>query len=236
MTKYLSLFLLLSNVIYSQHSGRAEYSVLIGKDSLYQSQDVLKNLYNDAMINSQKLSFLLDFKGNESLFRLKEKSIAENIEFTLATVNYATPIYTNNKTGEKLYTSDDNEFLITDFMVTDWTLTSETKMIDKYLCYKATSIHQIVNPVGTFEYPVIAWFCPQIPVPFGPIGYGKLPGLILELQRRNFVYGIKSISLDSEKIEIKKPSKGKKISAAELNIKLIESARRSREDFERSKE
>lgn len=229
--KSILLFLFLFNFTYSQSSGRAEYRVIIGKDSLYQSQEVLKNMYDDAMDNSLQLSFILDFNGNESLFKLKEKIIAENLGFTLATVNYATPIYTNDVTSEKLYTSEDNEYLISDLMVTDWKLTSETKSIDKYLCYKATTIYKVSNPIGTFEYPVIAWYCPQIPAHFGPIGYGKLPGLILELHRRNFVYGLKSISLNSEKIEIKKPSKGKKITYEELNSKLIEDLKKSKRRF-----
>jgi len=228
-------FLCLSNRSYSQYSGGAEYSVLIGKDSLFQSQEVLKNIYDEAMDNSKKLTFLLEFNENESLFSLKESIITDNLDFTLSMIDFANPIYTNSTTSEKMYTSDDNEYLITDSIVTDWKLTSETKMIDKYLCYKATTVHKVISHVRTFEFPVIAWYCPQIPVRLGPIGYGKLPGLILELQRRNFVYGVKNINLNNEKIEIKKPSKGHKISSQAYNAKLIEAYKRSKEDFERSK-
>jgi GLPGLI family protein len=77
-------------------------------------------------------------------------------------------------------------------------LTNETKLIDNYLCYKATNIYKVTNDIKTFLHPVIAWYCPQIPYRYGPNGYSNLPGLILELQVRNVVFGAKVIKLDSE--------------------------------------
>ena len=49
-----------------------------------------------------------------------------------------------------------------------------------------------------FNHPVIAWYCPKLPYAFGPNTYGNLPGLILELQVRNVVYGVKKIDLNSD--------------------------------------
>ncbi|MFC6098397.1 GLPGLI family protein [Flavobacterium qiangtangense] len=225
-----------SNLTFSQYSGTAEYRAIIGKDSLFQSQEILKDIYSDAMDNSSKLTFLLKFNGSESLFSLKQQIIAENIDFALSLVDFENPIYTNNFTFEKIYTSDDNEYLITDSLKTDWKLTSETKVIDNYVCYKATSEHIVANLKGTFNFPVTVWYCPALPYSFGPAGYGKLPGLIVEYQRRNFVYGLTKLTIDKDKtIALKKPSKGTKISSKEYNAKILEDYKRSREDFERSK-
>lgn len=225
----------LSNFAYSQHSGRAEYHVIIGKDSLFQSQDALKTIYLDAMEVSKDFVFKLQFNKKESLFTL-DKKISEPIhDFALSMVDFLSPIYTNVTTGEKIYTSQDNEFLITDDIHSDWKLSSETKLIDNYLCYKATCEHKITNSRGTFKFPVTVWYCPALPYSFGPIGYGKLPGLIVEYHRRNFVYGLKKLTISDKEIEITKPSKGRRISSQEYNAKLIEAYKRSKEDFERSK-
>lgn len=215
--------------------GTAEYQVVIGKDSLFQSHDALKTIYSDAMEVSKDFVFKLQFNKNESLFTI-DKKISEPIhDFALSMVDFINPIYTNVKTGEKIYTSQDNEFLITDSIHSDWKLSSETKMIDNYLCYKATSEHKITNGRGVFKFPVTVWFCPALPYSFGPIGNGKLPGLIVEYHRRNFVYGLKKLTISDQIIEIKKPSKGHRISSQDYNTKLIEAYKRSKEDFERSK-
>lgn len=80
----------------------------------------------------------------------------------------------------------------------NWTITTETKLIDNYKCYKATNIYQVISPNKVFNHPVIAWFCPDLPYKYGPNGYNNLPGLILELQERNAVYGVRKINFNSE--------------------------------------
>lgn len=68
----------------------------------------------------------------------------------------------------------DREFLIKDdTKKLQWKIVGEAKQIAGQVCQKAVAM------VDTAE--VIGWFCPTIPVPAGPNGYGQLPGLILEL-------------------------------------------------------
>ncbi len=57
----------------------------------------------------------------------------------------------------------------------------------------------MVNSADFFRFPIIAWYCPQIPLSYGPNGYGALPGLILKLQVRNILFGVKTIDLQLEK-------------------------------------
>lgn len=72
---------------------------------------------------------------------------------------------------------------------TDWILTQESKKINGFVCYKATrmpsqdSKEEIEN-----TFPIIAWYTPEIPLPYGPFVYGGLPGLILEIQRESNVF------------------------------------------------
>lgn len=83
-----------------------------------------------------------------------------------------------------------------------WTIISKKKNIQDYTCYKATSSFSVTRGDRTFTFPLIAWFCPEIPYNFGPLGYGGLPGLILELQERNILYGAKKIEFNSTKNKI----------------------------------
>jgi GLPGLI family protein len=69
--------------------------------------------------------------------------------------------------------------------------------------------------VGVFKRNVVAWYCPKIPVSFGPKGYGDLPGLILELEEKNITFGAKKITLNPTNIIIEKPSKYKIVSEIE---------------------
>ena len=72
-------------------------------------------------------------------------------------------------------------------------------MIDSYLCYKATNVNIVDNGSGKiFRHPVIAWYCPALPYNYGPNWYSNLPGLILQLQVRNVVFGVKKIDLNSD--------------------------------------
>ena len=64
-------------------------------------------------------------------------------------------------------------------------------------------------------------FCPSLPYSFGPVGYGGLPGLILELQVRKSWFAVSKLDFDS-KVTFKEEefSKKKKISVEELNIQI----------------
>jgi GLPGLI family protein len=112
-------------------------------------------------------------------------------------------------------------YLVSRKLNKDWKLVNETKLIDKYTCYKATTIEVVQNPKGNFEKDIIAWYCPELPFSFGPLGYGGLPGLILELQTEDGVFGAKELKLIETDIEIQNLKNYKTYSETELN-KLIE--------------
>lgn len=102
-----------------------------------------------------------------------------------------------------------------DFNKVNWRLENEEKLIDRYKCYKATYKYKFVN--------VTAWYCPSLPYSTGPIEYGGLPGLILELQRNKLVYLATNINLNYEGNEtIDFPNKNI-ISEEELNAILQKS-------------
>lgn len=114
-------------------------------------------------------------------------------------------------------------FLIKDTLPTyNWQLTSETKNIGNYTCYKATYTREqesismsFVNgetkeEKKTETIVTTAWYTPQIPISNGPDDYYGLPGLILEINDgKNLIVCTEIILNPSEKINIQEPNKGK---------------------------
>lgn len=71
----------------------------------------------------------------------------------------------------------------------DWEVTKETKKINGFVCYKAIRMPEANSlEVNDSTFPIIAWYTPEIPLPYGPFVYGGLPGLILEIQRESNVF------------------------------------------------
>lgn len=95
-----------------------------------------------------------------------------------------------------------------------WKLTEESKKIDNYTCYKAILVEY--NDLNETFFETVAWYTPEIPVPYGPSGYGGLPGLILQLQYRATLHTVNKITFnpkngvkvpsmeEGEKIDVKK--------------------------------
>ena len=103
----------------------------------------------------------------------------------------------------------------------EWKISSAYKMIDGFKVFKATTTEVTENSKGKFKYEVVAWFAPEIPFfGYGPVGYGGLPGLILELQiNRSYLpmtYKLKSIKFSNKALEIKY-LEGKEISREALD-------------------
>lgn len=104
----------------------------------------------------------------------------------------------------------------------NWNLTSETKIINNYLCYKAISERVTVTKDKSITVNIIAWYCPAIAFQNGPKGFGGLPGLILELQDGRITYLANKINIDKNlKIELKK-AEGKITTEEEAKEKIQE--------------
>lgn len=204
LISYLLLFYT-SFVVSQQKSVYVEYGVIIyNEEKMFSEYEPLRVLMQRAIDNAPNLSFGLIINKTASKFYDKSNLAANDADYSyrgnLAFANYTGVSY---QFPDAFFYSSSNmgsDILITKELTKDWVLTNETKMIDNYLCYKATNINRIehkdLNKV--FNHPVIAWYCPKLPYAFGPNTYGNLPGLILELQVRNVVYGVKKIDLNSD--------------------------------------
>lgn len=181
------------------------------------------DIYKEAETATDRLEYTLKFDREVSVFNL-EPTMNEDLAYkyasafagknTIYQILKDSTIQHNNSESNGI---KKNEFLIKDTINTGWVLHNETKLIDNYLCYKATTTYQIKNTAKTATFPVTAWYCPKIPYGFGPKGYGLLPGLILELQERNILFGAYQVTFDIPELKIKEPTEGKIISKSEFS-------------------
>jgi GLPGLI family protein len=132
-------------------------------------------------------------------------------------------------TEEKNYASQRDVFgkgfLVKDELETrDWKMTSESKQIGQYTCYKATAT-RMTGPVVSIkngvrsespgeEITITAWYAPEIPVSNGPELYWGLPGLIMEVHDGNQVIVCTKLILNTQD-KIEEPTKGKVVTEEE---------------------
>lgn len=97
-------------------------------------------------------------------------------------------------------------FLIQDkLQKNNWIITDDTSKIGEYECKKATLKKANNN--------ITAWFTNEIPSNEGPREFYGLPGLVLKIETGTLIIEATNISISKDKVTIKKPTKGKKITA-----------------------
>lgn len=175
----------------------------------------------------EDIEFNLFFKDNESIFKAETTLEHEKSKLLKGALAYGGGnglYYTNNHKKEMLYQTEaiGQTFIVKSEKV-NWQLSNETKKIGKYICYKATCIEKTKTYAGKIhEKEVVAWYAPDIPIPFGPVGYGNLPGLIIMLEYGGFVeFVVKRIDLNPKKeIVVKKPKKGELVTEKEFSERI----------------
>lgn len=225
-------FLVIPFIIFSQEkiSGKIIYKYRIPKQvfDIKEKKESVKavfNTYNKYIENSKsKISYELIFNNNNSYYKLiKILSIDKenDLEFAILFTGGKEEVYIDKNKNLKIKKIDvfGDFFFVKNTFKENWKLTQETKMISNYTCYKAILEKKIKlqdNKEKTFL--IEAWFTPQVPVNFGPKGYGGLPGLILELHQGGIIYYAKKIELKKNKtVTIDMPIKGKVISEKEFS-------------------
>jgi|GEM_PF-4716244 len=221
--------LLLIDEAYAQKTGEAIYQVqLVENENDYLQQTYLKSLPNAEDYISES-EFILKFKDEKSEFKLHDILYSNKAKVELATgfIGYTGTLIRN----EKQVLSDTRDTPIHQgkwsevaFDV-EWEITQESKQIQNYQVFKAvgTVKEEVFNQnTGKFEVKnnmVEAWFCPSIPIPHGPLGYGDLPGLIIELHTSVASFGLIKLNLNKKnEIEVV----DKKDILTKLQLRMIE--------------
>lgn len=141
------------------------------------------------------------------------------------------------------------QFLIKDTLKEyEWEMSSETKRIGKYICYKATRTREeektsFMMVDGEKEenkekvtVKTTVWYTPQIPINNGPDMYWGLPGLILEAHEgKETIVCTELVLNSSEKIQIKEPKKGKKVTQQKFDNIIQEKTKEMIERFKNNR-
>ena len=200
-------------------------------------------------------TFILSFTREESVYKEQQKLAVPTRGKGRRFSGFSEGIkYKNVKEGMLLESTESfgKKFLIfEDVEKPNWELGSETKQIGNYTCYKAIlvkknnafdwrsmrrpkrnkarkdSIKVKKELESSKEIVVTAWYTLEVPVSNGPGNYWGLPGLILEVNEGRTTVLCSEITMNpSEKIEIKKPEKGKKVTRKEytdiMKVKMEE--------------
>jgi GLPGLI family protein len=155
---------------------------------------------------ASELDFTLVCTDSTALFYLEKKLYSDNRAASRALLHSGfhgrIKQQPNDFITEELQ-EDFGKFLVSR-LYQDWVLRDESKMIGDYLCFKATTFYTITSPAGkVFKHDFTAWYTPQLPYKFGPSGYGNLPGLIIELQGKDFTLGVSKITFYEDALKSK---------------------------------
>jgi len=179
------------------------------RDMIPSSSDQTKALYFTA-----EKSMYKDVDGSDGVTEINQESEGAQMQVKIvagSADNRLLKDIANNKMV------DQRDFLGKKFLIKGdipemtWKITGEQKKILDFVCQKAVYTKDTMT--------TIAWFTPQIPLSNGPDTYGKLPGMILEM---NMEDGRRTISATKvelgviDKAVLETPSKGKKVTREEF--------------------
>lgn len=253
MKKIVVMFLLMNTMVFSQEfQGKAIYKTHRKfAIKMKKGDNKLQKQIHEQLKKQTQKTYVLEFTKSESIFKEEKQLSAPNPQANKSPVVITFSLgndllYKNiaNHTYKKEVEVSGKRFLIEDKLSNEnWELTSETKKIGNYTCYKATKTKEItrksyISTDGKREETekketliTTVWYTPQIPVSNGPKMYSGLPGLILEVQAGKETIVCSEIVLNpKEKIKIEIPKRGKKVSQKKFNA-IME--KRTQEMFER---
>jgi len=225
------IFLSFSAIIFSQQlSGKVIYvasmipipdkkidSLLSTRKSKNKKMnDLVKNMFK----NTPNVNTYLEFTNGESIYYVEEEMEIDGkstLNINRISAGGDDKVYKNTSTKEYLKEYK-REHLLIEKKEKKWKVTQESKKIGEYLCFKAIDIAS----TNTKMKPIV-WFTPQIPVSFGPLDFNGLPGLVIRVEMAGGrTFSASKIVLNpNEKMEIIKPTKGKRISEAQFKERLI---------------
>ncbi|WP_405610626.1 GLPGLI family protein [Polaribacter sp. Asnod1-A03] len=215
-----------SITVFSQKiSGKVTYVVSMESFSKEKIDSISKKLKSkkvkmdkwmrDVFENTPNVNAYLEFSNDESLYYVEDKMQNDgkpifNVNRTFAGGDNR--YYKNTKTNEYFNESSTfGELFLIEINAKKWKITQESKKIGRYLCFKAIDIESTNKKMK----PVV-WFTPELPVSFGPLKYNGLPGLVLLVELSKRTISASEIIINPKKeIVIKKPTKGKKMTAEE---------------------
>lgn len=211
--------LLLFFVLYNFHSYSQSNGKVIYKKSINLS-DSNPNIDDNKLMNSVlQLNYILEFTENSSVFYLEDQLENESDSYAKMAKRIGNTNGEFYKRIEDNFTLHELSMFNRKFMVhlpgTEFSISKEAGEISGYKVYKATAVETVSAPNSSLEdieKQIVVWFTPEIPVPFGPVRYNGLPGLILKISVGNVSFQVSEITMyDDEVIKIKQPDEGETV-------------------------
>jgi GLPGLI family protein len=235
-------FLVLQIIHAQEFTGKAIYktssksSFKISSENNPRIDDkVQKELRKHIQKMNQKI-FILEFNKYSSTY--KQKVIVSTPKLKVSGVKTMVTSFVGSNSADIYYKNvqenrfaNQTEIMGKRFLVKDnltsynWELSSETKNIGTYTCYKASFSKELdkveisikdgetVKNKSKETIVTTAWYTPQVSVSNGPVNYQGLPGLILEVNDGKKTTVCAEIILNSsQKSKIEEPKKGKVVS------------------------
>lgn len=209
------------NIIISQ-SGRIEYknNATIGShfNKIKEKSELEFKKYEALAIYERnvkrKIRYELKFNQNGCLF---QPTINGSADKEVKIVTQAEGIYYKDTISNICFINRRFENYEIQLLDVDWTISNEEKNILGYKCIKAIGYKKTKKSDKEIKKKIEAWFTKEIKLEYGPLGFGDLPGIILQLDYGS--YHLLAISVEiGEDIEIKKPKiKSKKITEFEFS-------------------
>jgi GLPGLI family protein len=244
MKKIITVFalLLMTSMNAQTFTGKATYKTSRKSDIQIDAnqEGMTDKIQEEVQKRLQKMSqktFILEFDKTKSVYKQDESLAAPNLssDFTQVQVieigggSGKGSIYYKDLQGKTYRNQTEIQgkvFLIKgDLPTYDWKMSTETKNIGMYTCYKATYSKEVEQKQVTFingemkeevvkeTIVTTAWYTLQVPVSNGPDNYQGLPGLILEINDGKNLIVCTEISMNpSKSIKIEAPKKGKVVS------------------------
>lgn len=219
----LNLILCFSILSYAQQNGQAFYTKKSSHNFTIRKSPEnasANSLFKSVNSSINDMEFILTFNNSMASFiDIKKLGIDENssaAQFNKVFSGYAGPYYFDFETNN--VTRKQSTYLIkkklSDY---DWVLTKEKLIINDLTCYKATTIIKQQGRRGELLKTAVAWYTTDINLSAGPDGFGGLPGLIIQLEFDKVVTTLNKIEFSDKHIDIKLPTKGKKMTEAEFD-------------------
>ena len=222
------LLFFIANIMHSQNqSGSVTYYVksisftpaVNGKQT---------DLVKDIIENAEKQKFKLEFSTKKCKFSFlksanSEFNASQEVVERLASIRFTSDFdyYLDKSSGIEFLHKTNGLIIKRKHIPLAWKITTETKIIDNYTCYKAELIKTyIARDKKQKSITITAWFAPSLSFPYGPKDYNGLPGLILELNEKDTTYLVTKIDLDVKESEISFP-KGKTVTQEEYDQRVM---------------